>query len=294
MLLGDHRGAAFALVSALLFGGSTPLSKALVSDIHPVLLAGILYLSSGLGLLLLQLARHFLRAASRPTNPLGLTGSLWLAAAILSGGVVAPILLMIGLTLTPGSTAALLLNLEGVLTALLAWLAFRETFAPRLALGMASIVCGGVVLSWQGQPTWTVLFGPALVVSACLAWAIDNNLTRKVAFGDPMKISIAKGLVAGSCNVCVAIILGASQVNLHALTAASLVGFINYGISNVLFVLALRQLGAAGTAAYYSAAPFFGALIAIVLLGESVTTSLAIAAVLMGFGVTLQLTNRLR
>ena len=157
---------------------------------------------------------------------------------------------------------------------------------------MASIVCGAVVLSWQGQPTWTVLLGPALVVGACFAWAVDNNLTRKVAFGDPMNISIAKGLVAGTCNICLAVIGGASEASLYALAAASLVGFINYGISDVLFVLALRQLGAAGTAAYYSTAPFFGALIAIVLLGVSVTTSLAIATVLMGFGVLIQLTKR--
>jgi len=289
----DHRGALFALVSALLFGGSTPLSKALLSDFHPVFLAGILYLSSGIGLLAVQAARRYLAAASSPSEPLGLTGSLWLAGATLSGGVVAPILLMSGLTLTSGSTASLLLNLEGVLTALLAWLAFRETFDRQLALGMASIVCGAMVLSWQGQPTWTVPLGPALVAAACFAWAVDNNLTRKIAFGDPMNISIAKGLVAGSSNLCLAIYIGASGANLNAIAAASLVGFINYGISNVLFVLALRQLGAARTAAYYSTAPFFGALIAIVLLGEGVTTTFAIAAVLMGFGV-FQLTKRVR
>jgi drug/metabolite transporter (DMT)-like permease len=290
-VFGGHRGALFALASALLFGGSTPLSKALVSDIHPVLLAGILYLSSGLGLLIVEIVNRFLRAVPRSGEPLGLTGSLWLAGAILSGGVVAPILLMIGLTLTPASTASLLLNLEGVLTALLAWFAFREIFVSRHALGMASIVCGAVVLSWQGQPTWTVPIGPALIVSACLAWAIDNNLTRKVAFGNPMTISIAKGLVAGSCNLFLAVSLGASEASSQAVAAASLVGFINYGVSNVLFVLALRQLGAARTAAYYATAPFFGTLIAIILLGESVTTTLAIATTLMGIGV-FQLTKR--
>jgi drug/metabolite transporter (DMT)-like permease len=293
MLLAHHRGAAYALASALLFGGSTPLSKALVGDIHPVLLAALLYLSSGLGLLVVRLCqRLFLIRTPDTTARLGVNGSLWLGAAILSGGVIAPILLMSGLARTSGSTASLLLNLEGVLTAVLAWLVVGERLDQRLAFSMTSIVGGAAVLSWQGQPSFTTLLGPLLVVGACLAWAIDNNLTRKVSSSDPVTIAMLKGLVAGTFNLSVAISIGADQADPRAIGAASLVGVISYGISNVLFVLALRELGTARTAAYYSTAPFFGALIALMVLREPMTTSFFSAAALMGFGVLLQLTQR--
>jgi drug/metabolite transporter (DMT)-like permease len=136
MLLTHHQGAGFALASALLFGSSTPLSKALVGDIHPVLLAAILYMSSFVGLLLVRLCQRLLFKRRPSTSArLGVTGSLWLGGAILSGGVVAPILLMIGLTQTPGSTASLLLNLEGVLTALLVCLVSGEQFSSRRCEG---------------------------------------------------------------------------------------------------------------------------------------------------------------
>jgi drug/metabolite transporter (DMT)-like permease len=293
MLLAHHRGAAFALASALLFGGSTPLSKALVGDIHPVLLAALLYLSSGLGLLVVRLCqRLFLIRTPDTTARLGVNGSLWLGAAILSGGVIAPILLMSGLARTSGSTASLLLNLEGVLTAVLAWLVVGERLDQRLAFSMTSIVGGAAVLSWQGQPSFTTLLGPLLVVGACLAWAIDNNLTRKVSSSDPVTIAMLKGLVAGTFNLSVAISIEVDQADPRAIGAASLVGVISYGISNVLFVLALRELGTARTAAYYSTAPFFGALIALMVLREPMTTSFFSAAALMGFGVLLQLTQR--
>jgi drug/metabolite transporter (DMT)-like permease len=295
MLLEHHRGAGFALASALLFGSSTPLSKALVGDIHPVLLAAVLYLSSGLGLLLLKFGQMLLLKGRRSATPsLGVIGSLWLGGAILSGGVIAPILLMVGLTITSGSTASLLLNLEGVLTALLAWLVFGEQFSRRLAVGMASIVAGAVILSWQGEPSFTTLLGPLLVVAACLAWAIDNNLTRKVSSSDPVTVAMLKGLVAGSFTLCIAFSIAAIKADPRAIGAASLVGFINYGISNVLFVLALRELGTARTAVYYSTAPFFGALIALIVLQEAVTTSFLAAAALMGLGVFLHLTERPR
>jgi drug/metabolite transporter (DMT)-like permease len=177
------------------------------------------------------------------------------------------------------------------LTALLAWLVFGERFDRRLALGIASIVVGAAILSWQGEPSFTMLFGPLLVVGSCLAWAIDNNLTRKVSHGDPVMIAMLKGLVAGAFNLWVAFSIGTTIADPSAIGVASLVGIINYGISNVLFVLALRELGTARTAAFYSTAPFFGAVIGLILLHEPVTASLLAAALLMAFGVILQFTT---
>jgi drug/metabolite transporter (DMT)-like permease len=261
---------------------------------HPALLAAILYLGSGIGLLLIRASRTALHGPRLATSErLGPRGMLWLGAAILSGGVVGPVLLMSGLTMTPASSASLLLNLEGVLTALLAWFVFRENFDRRIALGMASILAGAVVLSWQGGPSGVSgTLGPLAVAGACLAWAIDNNLTRKVSLSDPVQIAMLKGLVAGTVNLVLAFTMSASLPIPATVGAAALLGFVGYGMSLVLFVLALREIGTARTGAYYSTAPFIGAVIAFVVLNEPVTPALLAAGVMMGFGVWLHLTER--
>ncbi len=280
-----NQGVLAGLGAALLFGAGTPAAKLLLGPLSPWLLAGLLYLGSGLGLALLRTLRRTPQAHLAH----GETG--WLAAAILAGGVVAPVLLMWGLSGMPASGASLLLNAEGVFTALLAWFVFRENFDRRIALGMALIVGGAVVLSWPGDASVGSVLPALAVVGACFLWALDNNLTRKVALADATFIAMAKGLVAGSANVAIALTLGATFPALEVLLAAGAVGFFSYGLSLVLFVLALRHLGTARTGAYFSIAPFAGALIAIPLLGETVTATLVIAGLLMAAGVWLHLTE---
>lgn len=283
-----NRSVLYALLAAALFGASTPIAKLLASDVPPVLLAGLLYLGSGLGLSLLRLARDggFKRS--------GLPSAQWpwLLGAVLFGGVLGPVALMFGLTSTSGSTASLLLNLEAVLTAVMAWLMFKENADRRIVLGMAAIVAGGVVLAWS-NPASTVSDwrGPALVALACLCWAIDNNLTRQVSASDAVFIAAFKGLIAGVVNTALALGLGAQMPQLLTLLATLLVGLLGYGISLVLFVLALRGLGAARTGAYFSTAPFLGAAVALLVLGESVSISFWAAAALMGAGVWLHVTE---
>jgi drug/metabolite transporter (DMT)-like permease len=206
--------------------------------------------------------------------------------------MVGPVLLMVGLAVTPASTSSLLLNLEGVLTALLAWFVFRENFDRRIALGMLAITAGGMLLSWAGRLSAGVLWGPLAVVGACLAWAVDNNLTRKVSGGDPVVIAAAKGLVAGAVNTTVAFATGADVPATAVCLGAAAVGFVGYGVSLVCFVLALRHLGAARTGAYFSTAPFVGGAISLVLFQEGVSWPFLTAAVLMGIGVWLHLTER--
>ena len=202
-----HRAAiAYALASAALFGASTPLAKLLVGEIAPLLLAGLLYLGSGLGLLAWFLLR---KREQRATN-LSRADLPWLAGAILAGGVMGPALLMYGLTRSDGATASLLLNLEAVFTAVIAWVVFRENVDRRIFAGMAAIIAGGVVLSWDEMPRAGGLAGPLLIAAACLAWAIDNNLTRRVSGGDAVTIAGLKGLVAGSVNLTLALLQGAS------------------------------------------------------------------------------------
>ena len=199
----------------------------------------------------------------------------WLAGAVVSGGVAGPVLLMLGLAGMPASAASLLLNAEGVFTALLAWFVFRENVDRRIALGMGAIVAGGLVLSWPGQSDWPGWQPTLLVTAACLAWAIDNNLTRKVALADASWIAMVKGLVAGATNLVLALALGAAWPATPVVFAAALVGFASYGASLALFVVGLRELGTARTGAYFSVAPFFGAILAIALLGEAVSRAIA-------------------
>jgi drug/metabolite transporter (DMT)-like permease len=275
------------VAAALLFGAAAPLAKLLLLQVSPWLLAALLYLGSGLGLALLRRLRR------EPPVRLPAGEARWLAGAVLAGGVLGPVLLMLGLAALPASQASLLLNGEAVLTALLAWCVFRENVDRRIALGMAAIVAGGLVLAW---PHAGVAAGAAhgawLVLGACLAWAIDNNLTRKVALADASWIAMVKGLVAGTVNLVLALGLGAAWPPLASIGAAALLGFFSYGLSLVLFVLGLRSLGTARTGAYFSLAPFFGALLAVLLLGDPLDWPLVIAAVLMGLGVWLHLTER--
>ena len=283
-----RQGVTYAIGAALLFGMGTPLAKLLLAEVSPLMLAALLYLGSGLGLALVRAVRR-----ERAVLPQGLQW-LWLGGAVMAGGVVGPVLLMLGLQNFPAADASLLLNSEGVLTALLAWFLFKENFDRRIALGMLAIVAGGLCLSWprDGAPGGGSV-GPALlIVAACLAWAIDNNLTRKVALLDAGFIAMSKGLVAGSVNLGLAWVTGATLPNAAIVAQAASLGFASYGASLVLFVLALRHLGTARTGAYFSIAPFAGALLAVLLLGEPVTLPLLMGTVLMGIGVALHLTER--
>lgn len=286
-----QKGIAYGLASAMLFGISTPVAKILVGSVSPVMLAGLLYAGSGLGLLLVLMWR---RLSSKHPAPVSMPREkewAWLAGAILLGGVLGPLALMYGLTVTAASTASLLLNLEAVFTALIAWFLFRENFDRRIALGMLAIVAGGVVLAWSPGKATIVSIGAVFIVAACACWALDNNLTRKTSTSDAVLISGLKGIVAGAVNLTLAVSLGQHLPAIGTLIAAGGVGFFGYGVSLVLFVLALRHLGSARAGAYFCVAPFFGTVVAL-LLGDAITWQLIVAAVLMVSGVWLHVTER--
>jgi drug/metabolite transporter (DMT)-like permease len=216
----------------------------------------------------------------------------WLAAAITAGGIIAPLLMMYGLIRTSASSAALLLNLEGVFSILIAWLVFRENFDRRVALGALTITAGALLSSVNGGLLWGNAVGPAAISAACLAWALDNNLTRKVALNDVTQIAMLKGLVAGSVNVAIAIAMGHSLPSAVALLAVGAIGLASYGLSLVLFVIALRYLGTARTGAYFSIAPFVGALVAVAFFSDPLTFQLVSSGALMIVGLWLHLTER--
>lgn len=250
----------------------------------------MLYLGSGVGLACVRLGRDWLSVPSSEA-PLRRADLPWLAAVVLAGGIVGPVLLMTGLSRTGAAAASLLLNLEGLATMAIAWLWFRENVDRRILLGAAAILAGALLLSWQGGPAgfgW----GGLAIAGACLAWGIDNNLTRKLSAADPVQIAMTKGLVAGGVNLVLAVSAGAELPAPGPLAGAASVGFLGYGVSLVLFVLGLRHLGTARTAAYFSMAPFIGAVLSVVLFSEPITARLALAAVLMGVGLYLHLVER--
>jgi drug/metabolite transporter (DMT)-like permease len=282
-----------ALASAVLFGLAAPAAKVLVNEADPWLVAGLLYLGSGLALACVA-AMQRRTGRGRPLREATLTSRdvPWLAGAILAGGLVGPVLLMFGLSWGSASDSALLLNLEAVFTTLLAWLVFREHVDARVASGMVAITLGAVVLAWRPSAGSLLSWSSLAVAGACMVWAIDNNLTRKVSSRDPVQIVALKGLIAGAVNFALALGRGARLPDATTLVATAVVGALGYGLSLILFILALRQLGAGRATAYFSTAPFVGGLAGVFVLGESVTSRLVIAAALMAIGVWLHVTER--
>jgi drug/metabolite transporter (DMT)-like permease len=282
-------GIPLALLSAALFGASTPLAKLLLGDAGPWMMAGLLYLGAGLGLSAMHVFRNALNLPAIEA-PLRRTDLPWLAAVILSGGILGPLFLMLGLARTDAASASLLLNLEGLATMGIAWVVFRENVDRRLLFGAFAILAGAALLSWEGgaSPDWGAVF----IAAACLSWGIDNNLTRRLSSADPVQIAMLKGLIAGAINLTLALAQGAALPAAGTILAAGTVGFLGYGVSLALFVLGLRHLGAARTGAYFSLAPFIGAVLALVLLDESLTLRLVVAGGLMTIGLWLHLTER--
>ena len=276
-----------AVAAAVLFGAATPFASRVVGQASPQVLAGLLYLGSGLVL--------GLSMAAWPTRgqaPLTRRELPSLGGAIVFGGGLGPLLLMMGLRTTTAPTASLLLNLEVVLTAALAWVVFHEGVYGRVALGIGFIVAGGVLVSWSDHGSFGVSAGVVAVVAACGCWAIDNNLTQKVSAKDPRQIACLKGLVAGSANLAIGLVAGGSLPSVPATAATMGIGVVGYGISLMLFVFALRSLGSARTGAYFAVAPFVGVAVGIVLFGEPFNARLWPACVLMATGVSMMLSER--
>jgi drug/metabolite transporter (DMT)-like permease len=277
-------GVLAAIAAAILFGLSTPVAKMLLGGLSPWMLAGLLYLGSGVVLAGWRLAR------GQRSGRLVRGEVLPLIGAIGFGGVLAPVLLMVGLSGMPATGASLLLNAEAVLTVAIAWFVFREHANRRTVAGFALILAGVLILGWQGQTLFGGWWPTLALLGACLGWALDNNLTRAVSSVDATWLAMGKGLVAGSVNLVVALVLGNAAPAPLMVVGAMGLGAISYGLSLVLFIVALRSVGTARAGAYFSTAPFFGGVLA-VALGEPVTPLLVVAAVLMAGGVWLHISE---
>jgi len=276
----------FAVFAATLFGLSTPFAKLLVGNIPPVALAGLLYLGAFLGLGLYIVLRWIVSGQHITSSSALRKADLpWLAGAILSGGILAPISLMIGLTLISGFSASLLLNMEGVATAIIATMLFKESLGRRLVIAVLCVTAAGVLLSWDpSQGTWNIV-GFMLLILAGFGWGLDNNLTRNICGRDPVQIALVKGGLAGSASLAIAIALGSNIAMDVRVVWALVLGALSYGASLVFFVMALQGLGASRTGIFFSLGPFVGAVVSILVLREWLGWIVLPALALMILGV---------
>lgn len=274
----------FVIVSALLFGISPPLAKLLVRDIPPIALAGLLYLGAFLGLSLYSIGSGRMMTGHNDRASLSRNDFRWLAGATIAGGILAPISMMMGLKLVSGFSASLLLNLEGVATAIIAVFVFNENAGKRLWIALACMTVAGVFLTWDPSQGRFVPLGPLLLVFAMVCWGIDNNLTRNLSDKDPVQVAQVKGLVAGTVSLSLALILGAKMPIDIAVVFSLLLGALSYGASLVFFIKALEGLGSSRTGAFFSLAPFVGAVVSLIILREWIGWVMFPATVLMIIG----------
>lgn len=280
-------GATLTLAGALLFGLATPAAKVLLGDLPPVLLAGLLYSGAAVGLAVVDASLRVVGLTRAPR----LHGGQWRWAglSVLVGGLAAPLLLLLGLDRTPASSGSLLLNLEAPLTALFAFYAFGEFVSRRLVAGIAAMTAGAVLVSWQGSPDATGVLGSLLVVASSCAWALDNNIVRRIADADPVQIATIRSAVAAVTYLAVALAMGETLPSLAVALVCGLLGFFGFGLALVLFVMGLRHLGAARAAAFFAAGPFVGAVVSVALLEEPLTAALVVASAFMALGAWLTL-----
>ncbi len=281
-----------ALAGAALFGVSTPLAKLLLGQVAPIPMAALLYLGAGLGAGLgtaLFKGVRRLTGRSEAEAPLSRRDLSWLVGAILAGGVAAPIVLMFSLKRTPAATASLLLNFEGAATALLAALIFREAISTRVWWAMGAVTSGSILLSWDANGGWGVSLGALGILAACALWGVDNNLTRNISAKDPLAIVMYKGLGAGAVSLVLTRLADQPLPGLGTGLTVLALGVACYGASIVLYVLALRGLGAARTSALFGTAPFTGATLSLLIFGASSGVFFVASVPLMAAGAALLL-----
>ena len=274
-----------ALLAALFFGASAPISKFLLGGVPPVLMAAFLYLGSGTGIFLVKLSQRW--TASEKEAGIRRSDVKWLAGAIISGGILAPIVLMISLQNTPASTASLLLNFEGVGTTLIALFFFRESVSRRALAAIFVITLAGTFLSTNFAGGFSFSLGALGVILACVLWGVDNNFTRNISAKDPLTIVAWKGLVAGTFSLFLGLFLGQQLPSRTTILGILLLGFICYGLSTMLFIYSMRGLGAARTSALYGTAPLAGVLLSFIIFRDPISLLFIFAAALMAAGALL-------
>lgn len=280
------RGGLYGLAAAALFGISLPFIKLLLPESGPLLIAGLLYLGAGIGLWCFELAVYRHSKVARREAPIQSTDRWLLAGIVVAGGILGPVLMLWGLQRLSAVASSLLLNLEAPLTIALALLFFREHLDRREVLGAIVIIGAAAVLNYHPGTVRTDWLGFVAIVSACLCWAIDNNLSQRLSLRDPIVVTRIKTLGAGACTLSLAILTGQSLPRPSILMAALVLGLFSYGLSLVLDMQALRLVGAAREAGYFATAPFIGAVAAVPIVGEQWGATEWVSSAAMAVGVT--------
>jgi drug/metabolite transporter (DMT)-like permease len=273
-----------SLAAALLFGASTPLAKALLSSIAPLTLAGLLYLGGAVGALPFAFRGGSAEAHRDPRQR-------WLlAGAVIFGGGLAPVLLLLGLRAAPAASVSLWLNTEMVATALLAWIFFHEHLDRRTILATALVLVGGIILAApEGAAGWKA---GGFVAGACLCWGLDNNLTALIGGFTPAQTTVAKGLIAGTVNLALGLSLGQNMPAVLQVAAALGVGAVSYGVSIMLYIFGAQHLGATRSQLLFATSPFLGVILAWTVLGEHIQQAQLAAAPCIAAGLYFMLTAR--
>ena len=277
-----RKGVGYVLLAAGFFSLSTPLAKPLIGVISFQLLAGLLYSGSGLGAALLGILtpKTMISGEGQLTRDDG----RWMLGSVVFGGILAPLLLLIGLQTLPASNTSLLLNFEAVFTILVAWIVFREKIDRKFATGAFAILVGSALITWNGFGAISDIRASLLIVVACFCWGFENNFLRKISRRSPFQVAGIRGFLGGAANLLLSLLFPGNWT-MQSILAGLLIGIFCYGFSNVFWVLGLRYLGSARAGAYFSSAPFIGAVFSVVLLREAITTFLLAAAFAMGLGV---------
>lgn len=278
-----------ALLASILFGASAPITKILLGQIEPIPLASLLYLGSGLGLLVFQIINFIIKKQVINEASLKKKDFLWLLGAIITGGIIAPIVLLISLKITPASTASLLLNFEGVATTIIAIMFFKENAGKQILSAVVLITLASIILSWDLKNQWGFSIGSLGIILACFCWGIDNNFTRNISSKNPFSIVTIKGIIAGLFSLILSTILKNQIPDLKVIIIAMVIGFFCYGLSIVLFVFAMRDLGSTRTSALFGTAPFIGSILSFILLGDIPSNMFFISLPIMIIGAVLLL-----
>lgn len=276
-------GQFLAILSAALFGISPVLCKMLIGEMSPALLAGLLYLGSGIGLQLLLLCQN--RNSVREFRRISPQDRFKLSGAVISGGVIAPLCLTYGIKYGTASGVTLLLNLETVATTLISRLIFKEYVGPRVWAGKFLILAGAIFIIMQPEGKFSLSLSGLLVVFACIFWGMDNNLTREVVELPATVLASIKGLAAGIFNTVLALMFSSGRATGLQICGALTIGALSYGLSLVLFVEALRKIGSARTSTFFAVGPFIGTLLSVFILGEQPPALFWVAALFMIAGV---------
>lgn len=276
------RSIVWALLAAALYAISTPVSKLLLQDVAPTMMAGLLYLGAGIGMFGLGMVRRGVKALPHE-NHLTRRDLPYTVGMVLLD-IAAPICLMVGLTRTTSANASLLNNFEIVATALIALMVFREKISRRLWLAIGLITLSSMILSFEDAASLDFSFGSLFVLAACVCWGFENNCTRMMSASDPLEIVVIKGFGSGLGSLVLALALGEPLTPLRVLPVVLVLGFVAYGLSIFFYVYAQRRLGAAKTSAYYAVAPFIGVLLSRLILQEAFTQVFLIALAIMMAG----------